>query len=60
MGEVQRIIHVQQKISPPKNEDDRLPNRHDLLRLLGISGYGVIVRYVQTEIRVGSLHSKPH
>ena len=46
MGEIQGLLHVQQNLPPAKNEDDRLPNRHDPLRMFRISRNSGIIRYV--------------
>lgn len=48
MGEIQRFLHVQPSLSPTPNENDRLPNRHDSLRMLRIRRNSVTVRYVRT------------
>jgi len=38
MGKVQGILYVQPSLSSPQNEDDSLPNRHDLYGLFRICG----------------------
>jgi hypothetical protein len=46
MEEVQRFIYVQPGLSSAKGEDDRLPDRHDLLRRFRISWHCRTLRFV--------------
>ena len=44
MGEVQRVIYVQPGLSPAEDEDDRLPDCHDSLRMFRICWNRRLVR----------------
>jgi hypothetical protein len=48
MGEVQVIIHVQSRLPPAAEQDDRLPMCYDSVCMLGVCGNGSSVRSVKT------------
>jgi hypothetical protein len=48
MGKVQVVIHVQSRLPPPAEQDDRLPVCYDSLCMLRVCGNGSSIRSVKT------------